>query len=257
MSFSLQNRVSIITGGASGFGLATARRFAEAGSRVVVASRREALCRQVAAEIGERGGVALGLGVDVTDEAQVRGMVQETVARLGRIDILVNNAGIIARTPVPEIELDEWEQMQATNLRGPFLCCKHVLPQMLVQGQGGVIVNIASYLGLYAGSGNTPAYSASKGGLIALTRSLAVKYGPEQIRVNAVCPAFTKTPLNASIIDEAPDPAAKEREIAAPYPLRRIGRPDDVAYAALFLASDAANWITGVALLVDGGLTAG
>jgi len=251
MTFSLQAQVAIITGGASGFGLATAHRFAEAGARVVVASRRAELCRQAAAEIG-----GLGLGVDVTDEAQVQRMVQEAVAHMGRVDILVNSAGIIARTPVPDTPLEEWEQLQATNLRGPFLCCKHVLPHMLAQGQGGAIVNIASYLGMHAGSGNTPAYGASKGGLIALTKSLAVKYGPEQIRVNAICPAFVKTPLNAHIIDGAPDPAAKEREIAAPYPLRRIGRPDDVAYAALYLASDAASWITGITLLVDGGLTA-
>lgn len=256
MSFSLKGKVAIITGGASGFGLATAWRFAEAGAQVVIASRREGLCRQVAAEIEEEGGIALGLGVDVTDEGQVRALVQESVARLGRMDILVNNAGIITRTPLPEVVLEEWESMQATNLRGPFLCCKHVLPQMLAQGEGGAIINIASYLGMYAGAGNTPAYSASKGGLIALTRSLAVKYGPQQIRVNAICPAFVKTPLNAEIINTAPDPAAKEREIAAAYPLRRLGHPDDVAYAALFLASDAANWITGITLLVDGGLTA-
>jgi len=251
MGFSLEGRVAIITGGASGFGLATARRFAEAGARVVVASRRVELCRQVAGEIG-----GLGLGVDVTDETQVQRMVQEAVAHMGRVDILVNSAGAIARTPVPDTPLEEWEQVQATNLRGPFLCCKHVLPHMLAQGQGGAIVNIASYLGMHAGSGNTPAYGASKGGLIALTKALAVKYGPEQIRVNAICPAFVKTPLNAHIIDGAFDPIAKEREIAAPYPLRRIGKPDDVAYAALFLASDAASWITGITLLVDGGLTA-
>jgi len=251
MSFSLKGQVAIITGGASGFGLATARRFAEAGARVVVASRRAELCRQVAGEIG-----GLGLGVDVTDETQVQALVQETVAHLGRVDILVNSAGTIARTPLPDTPLEEWEQVQATNLRGPFLCCKHVLPHMLAQGRGGAIVNIASYLGMHAGSGNTPAYGASKGGLIALTKALAVKYGPDQIRVNAICPAFVKTPLNAHIIDGAPDPAAKEREIAAPYPLRRIGRPDDVAYAALYLASDAASWITGITLLVDGGLTA-
>lgn len=251
MSFALTDRVAIITGGATGFGQATARCFAEAGARVVVASRREALCRQVADELG-----GLGLGVDVTDEEQVRALVAETVRRMGRVDILVNNAGIITRTPVPDTSLDEWERVQATNLRGPFLCCKHVLPQMLAQGKGGAIINIASYLGMHGGGGNTPAYSASKGGLIALTKSLAVKYGPHQIRVNAICPAFIKTPLNANVIDDAPDPAAKEREIAAPYPLRRLGRPDDVACAALFLASDAANWITGITLLVDGGLTA-
>ncbi len=256
MSFRLDDRVALITGGASGFGLATAHLFAQAGAQVVIASRRAQLCRQVAGEIQGQGGAALGLGLDVTDEGQVQAVVQETIERLGRIDLLVNNAGIIDRRPVPEIELEDWKKMQAVNLSGPFLCCKHVLPPMLARGKGGAIVNVASYLGLYGGGGNTPAYNASKGGLIALTKSLAVKYGPQQIRVNAICPGFIKTPLNANVIDQAPDPAAKEREIAAPYPLRRLGRPTDVAQAALFLASDAANWITGITLLIDGGLTA-
>jgi len=256
MSFSLQDRVAIITGGASGFGLAIAHLFAQAGARVVIASRRAALCHQRAGEIQAQGGTALGMALDVTDEAQVRNVVQETVARLDRVDILVNNAGIIVRTPVPESSLEEWQEVQAINLRGPFLCCKHVLPQMLSQGQGGAIVNIASYLGMYGGSGNTPAYCASKGGVIALTKSLAVKYGPDQIRANAICPGFIKTPLNAHVIDDAPDPAAKEREMAARYPLRRLGQPKDVAHAALFLASDASSWITGITLFVDGGVTA-
>jgi len=256
MSFSLQDQVAIITGGASGFGLAIAHRFAQAGAQVIIASRREALCHQRAGEIQAQGGTALGMGLDVTDEAQVQRVVQETVAHLGRVDILVNNAGIIVRTPAPESSLEEWEHVQATNLRGPFLCCKHVLPQMLSQGRGGAVVNIASYLGMYGGSGNMPAYGASKGGVIALTKSLAVKYGPDHIRVNAICPGFIKTPLNANVINDAPDPAAKEREMAARYPLRRLGRPDDVAHAALFLASDASSWITGITLLVDGGLTA-
>lgn len=256
MSIALRDRVAIITGGASGFGSAIARRFAEAGARVIIASRRDALCHQVAKEINENGGIALGLRLDVTDENQIKDVVQETVSRMERVDILINNAGTMSRTPVPEIQLDEWDEVQATNLQGPILCCKYVLPQFLAQGDGGAIVNIASYLGLHGGGGNTPAYSASKGGLIALTKSLAVKYGPDQIRVNAICPAFVKTPLNAWIIDQAEDPRKKEQEIAARYPLLRIGRPDDVAYAALFLASDAANWITGATLFVDGGLTA-
>ena len=126
---------------------------------------------------------------------------------------------------------------------------------MLKQGRGN-IVNIASYLGQFAGSGNTPVYGATKGGLIALTRALAVKYGPQQIRASAIAPAFIKTDLNRNLIDDAPDPAAKEREVAAPYPLKRLGTPEDIAAAALYFASDASNWVTGAVLLVDGGLTA-
>jgi 3-oxoacyl-[acyl-carrier protein] reductase len=127
----------------------------------------------------------------------------------------------------------------------------------MIAQRDGRIVNIASYLGLFAGSGGTPAYNASKGGLVMLTRSIAVKHGPDGVRANAVCPGFISTDLNRDVIDGAPDPAAKEREIASVYPLRRLGTPDDVAYAALYLASDASNWVTGACLILEGGLTAG
>jgi 3-oxoacyl-[acyl-carrier protein] reductase len=129
------------------------------------------------------------------------------------------------------------------------------LPVMLKQGRGNM-VNIASYLGQFAGSGNTPIYGATKGGLIALTKALAVKYGPQGIRANAIAPAFIKTELNRNVIENDPDPVAKEREVAAPYPLKRLGKPEDIAAAALYLASDASNWVTGAVLMVDGGLTA-
>ena len=201
------------------------------------------------------GGNVLVVPTDVTVEAQVKNLIEQSLERLGRIDVLVNNAGILTRTPVPDTTEDEWYALMDTNLKGPFLCCKHTLPVMLKQGKGN-IVNIASYLGQFAGSGNTPVYGATKGGLIALTKALAVKYGPQQIRVNAVAPAFIKTDLNRNIFDGAPDPAAKEREVAAPYPLKRLGTPEDVAAAALYLASDASNWVTGAVLMVDGGLTA-
>jgi NAD(P)-dependent dehydrogenase (short-subunit alcohol dehydrogenase family) len=253
--FSLKDRVAVITGSASGIGRATARLFAEAGASVVLASRRPDKLQAVADEIIASGGHALVAQTDVTVEAQVKHLVERSLERFGRIDVLVNNAGILTRTPVPDTTEDEWYALVDTNLKGPFLCCKHVLPVMLKQGRGN-IVNIASYLGQFAGSGNTPVYSATKGGLIALTRALAVKYGPQQIRTNAIAPAFIKTDLNRNIIESAPDPVAKEREIAAPYPLKRIGKPEDVAAAALYFASDASNWVTSAVLLVDGGLTA-
>jgi NAD(P)-dependent dehydrogenase (short-subunit alcohol dehydrogenase family) len=253
--FSLKDRVAIVTGSASGLGRATARLFAEAGASVVLASRRADKLQIVADEITAMGGNPLVVSTDVTVEAQVKNLIERTLDRFGRIDVLVNNAGILTRTPVPDTTEDEWYALLDTNLKGPFLCCKHTLPVMLQQGKGN-IVNIASYLGQFAGSGNTPVYGATKGGLIALTKALAVKYGPQQIRVNAVAPAFIKTDLNRNIFDDAPDPAAKEHEVAAPYPLKRLGTPEDVAAAALYLASDASNWVTGAVLMVDGGLTA-
>ena len=253
--FSLKDRVAIVTGSASGFGRATAKLFAEAGASVVLASRRVDKLQIVADDIAAMGGNALVVQTDVTVEAQVKHLIEQSLERFDRIDVLVNNAGILTRTSVPDTTEDEWYALMDTNLKGPFLCCKHTLPVMLKQGKGN-IVNIASYLGQFAGSGNTPVYGATKGGLIALTKALAVKYGPKQIRVNAVAPAFIKTDLNRNIFDDAPDPAAKECEVAAPYPLKRLGTPEDVAAASLYLASDASNWVTGTVLTVDGGLTA-
>jgi 3-oxoacyl-[acyl-carrier protein] reductase len=209
----------------------------------------------VADEIASAGGTALVVPTDVTVEAQVKNLIERSLERFGQIDVLVNNAGILTRTPVPETSEAEWYALMDTNLKGPFLCCKHTLPAMLKQGRGN-IVNIASYLGQFAGSGNTPVYGATKGGLIALTRALAVKYGPQGIRANAIAPAFIKTDLNRNVIESAPDPVAKEREIAEPYPLKRLGRPEDIAAAALYFASEASNWVTGAVLIVDGGLTA-
>ncbi len=253
--FSLAGKVALVTGGASGFGQATARLFAQAGANLVLASRRAGKLQAAADELAAVGARVLAIPTDVTVEAQVRQLVERALAHFGQLDVLVNNAGIIARAPVPEMAEADWDAMLNTNLKGPFLCCKHALPPMLARGAGN-IVNIASYLGMYAGSGNTPAYGASKGGLIALTRALAVKYGPSGLRVNAIAPAFIKTDLNREIIDNAPDPAAKEREIAREYPLRRLGKPEDIAAAALYLASEASSWVTGIVLMVDGGLTA-
>ena len=255
-AFRLDDRVAIVTGASSGFGAAIARLFAQAGARLTLAARREDRLREVAASLNVAADRVLTLPTDVTIEAHARRLIDVTLERFGRIDALVNSAGIIARTPVAEIQEADWNEVMAVNLKGPFLCCKHALPHMIAR-RDGRIVNIASYLGLFAGSGSTPAYNASKGGLVMLTRSIAVKHGPGGVRANAICPGFIKTELNRDLIDNAPDPAAKEREIASAYPLRRLGTPDDVAYAALYLASDASNWVTGACLMLEGGLTAG
>jgi len=255
-AFRLDDRVAIITGASSGFGAAIAQLFAQAGARVALAARRADRLREMAASLNVARECVLTVQTDVTVEAQVQRLIDATLECFGRIDVLVNSAGIIARTPIPDVIEADWDRMIDVNLKGPFLTCKHALPHMIAQ-RDGRIVNLASYLGLFAGSGSTPAYNASKGGVVMLTRSIAVKHGPDGVRANAICPGFIKTELNRDIIDDAPDPIVKEREIASAYPLRRLGTPDDVAYAALYLASDASNWVTGACLMLEGGLTAG
>ncbi len=248
-------KVVLISGGTSGIGLAAAERFVRQGAAVMVAGRKAAKGEAAVSQLERLGGRAAFVRADVRDESQVESLVAETLATFGRLDVVVNSAGVINRILLTELDQPDWDVILDTNLKGVFLVCKHALPPMIEQGRGAVI-NVASYLGFFGARETTPAYDASKAGVVALTRSLALQVGPRGIRVNAVCPAFVITPLNEHIIRDAPDPAAKEREMAHPYPLGRLGRPEDVAAAILFLASDEAAWITGTAVLVDGGLTA-
>jgi NAD(P)-dependent dehydrogenase (short-subunit alcohol dehydrogenase family) len=245
----------LITGGTSGIGLAAAEMFVRQGAAVMLAGRSADRGEAAVVCLVEMGGDVGFVRTDVRDEAQVHNLVAETLATFGRLDVLVNSAGIINRIFLTDLEQPDWDMVLDTNLRGVYLLCKHALPPMVEQGQGAV-VNVASYLGAFGARSTSPAYNASKAGVVALTRSLALQVGSQGIRVNAVCPAFTITPLNEHILREAPDPVAKERELVRPYPLGRLGRPADVAAAILFLASDEAGWITGASLLVDGGLTA-
>ena len=245
----------LITGGTSGIGLATAEQFVKRGASVMLAGRNADRGAQALARLGNAGERAAFACADVGDEDQVKALVSETLATFGSLDVLVTSAGAINRVRLTDLEQRDWDAVLDTNLRGVYLTCKHALPHMVARRKGAV-VNMASYLGAFGARDTSPAYGASKAGVVALTRSLALQVGPQGVRVNAVCPGFVVTPFNEHIIIDAPDPAAKEAEMAKPYALGRLGRPEDVAAAILFLASDEAGWITGTSLLVDGGLTA-
>ena len=246
-----QGRVTIITGSGSGLGRVLAHRFAAEGAAVVVADVVEEHATRVAEEISEAGGRSLAQTADVTNAADVESVVGVTREALGPVDILVNNAAKATDADFHNVSEEAWDADVAVTLKGPFLCSQAVLRDMM-ENRSGVILNISSVNAL-AYFGNE-AYSAAKAGLLSLTRSLAVRYGPFGVRVNAIAPGTLRTPAWEQ--RQHKDPGVFER-VAKWYPLGRIGESEDVAGAALFLASSEAAWISGAVLPVDGGLTAG
>jgi NAD(P)-dependent dehydrogenase (short-subunit alcohol dehydrogenase family) len=245
----------VITGAGMGIGRTTARLFAKEGAGVVAVDYDPESGRETAALIRADGGQAIFAQADVSDPAAVQNVVRTAIDRYGRIDVLHNNAGIDLpqATNVVETEVEDWDRTLAVNLKGVFLCCKAVLPEMVAQG-GGVIVNTASVAGL-APMPQEAAYGASKGGLVLLTRQMARDYAGHNIRVNSVSPGPMEKPTHHRLAYLREDPAAFERRqsFAERMPLGRMCRPEDVARAVLFLASDEASMITGVDLVVDGG----
>jgi NAD(P)-dependent dehydrogenase (short-subunit alcohol dehydrogenase family) len=247
-------RVAIVTGGASGIGLATATRLLREGARVAVVDRVEP--EKAARALGAAGGEVWGVPADVADETQVRAMVDEVLSRALRVDVLINAAGIGSPRPVTidEATAAEWQELCAVNLTGTFLCCRAVIPAMR-RGGGGAIVNVASELGL-VGSPRSAMYSATKGAVVQLTRALAVDHAADHIRVNCVCPGPVDTPLLRRGIERAADPEAKLlREVGSTL-LGRLGRPEEIASVIHFLASDEASFVTGSIVVADGGVTA-
>lgn len=250
----LQNKVAIVTGAGKGIGQGIARVFVKYGAKVVVADWDEAAGAQTAEELRQAGGDAIFVKCDVSNEEQVKALIQATLDRYGRIDILVNNAGIGVYTPVLETSLEQWNRCLAVNLTGVFLCSKYALPHIKAAG-GGAIVNIAS-VHSYQNVGGTAPYAASKGGVVALTRVMAIDHGRDNIRVNAICPGWIDTPLIRGIFASAPDPVEARRAVERRQILGRLGTPEEVGEAAAFLASDEASYITGASLMVDNGMTA-
>jgi len=249
----LQGKVSIITGAGTGLGKGMALIFAREGSSVVIAEVQQESGQEVAQQIKKEGGKALFLRTDITQASEVERMVEETLKTYGRIDVLINNAGINpSRTPVHETSEEAWDATLAVNLKGAYLCSKYVLPVMMKQ-RAGSIINISSIVGAM-GCSDRAAYAASKGGIIGLGRSMAVDYAPYGIRVNTLNPGFVETELTRIYFNKLreQDPQKLER-IIGHHPLGRLGKPEDVAYAALFLASDESPWITGLDMGVDGG----
>jgi NAD(P)-dependent dehydrogenase (short-subunit alcohol dehydrogenase family) len=246
----MHGKVALVTGAGSGIGWATARRLAAEGARVACVDRMADRARETARAIVAAGGEALAVEADVTDPTACERMVEETLKRFSAITTLVNSAGVRPeardRAPAPA----EWARVIDTNLSGKYLPTRAVLPALGESG-GGAIVNLASVYGLVGGS-LSPAYAASKGAVVNLTRQMAVQCAPS-VRVNCVCPGMIETPMTRALLDE---PAFREA-ILLKYPLQRFGQPEEVASAILYLASDEAAFVTGVALAVDGGYTAG
>ena len=252
----LKDKVALVTGAASGIGRATAALFGQEGAKVMCADVDGEGAARMARQIADGGGEAASVQADVSRAADCERMVGETVARWGRLDVLVNNAGIYFILPLTQVPEEEWDRLIDINLKGVYLGCKYAIPQMVSQDKG-VIVNTASIAGL-RGAANWTTYCASKGGVVQLTKALAVELARLNVRVNCVCPGIIDTGMFDQAVNMARvDKAELAATIGKAHPMGRIGRPEEVAAAILFLASEDASFITGVALSVDGGLWAG
>jgi NAD(P)-dependent dehydrogenase (short-subunit alcohol dehydrogenase family) len=249
----LADKVAIITGAGSGMGRTAAQMFAAEGARVVVAEFDERAAAETVDQVTAAGGQATFVRTDVSQESDAKAMVDHAVATFGRVDVLYNNAGVMPEPDHSVIDTDVavWDNVMAVNVRGVFLGCKYAIPRMLEQGSGSVI-NISSFVALLGCSVPQDAYTASKGAVLSLTRSLAVQFGPQGVRSNAICPGPIETPLLMEWLLK--DEAAKELRLAR-NPTGRFGKPEEIVNLAIYLASDESRWTNGAAMVVDGGIS--
>lgn len=250
----LSDKVALITGGGTGIGRACALLFAKEGAHVAVAGRRSAPLQAVVQEIEAAGGEALAIGCDVTSRDSVESAVATLTTHLRRLDIVVNNAGAVIVATAEGTSDEDWRTIVEINLTGTFYVSRAALPALRKAG-GGSIVNIGSILGLVSRK-QRAVYSAAKAGVAGLTRAMALDHAHENIRVNCICPSIIETELGLQSMSKAPDPEAEYKQRVSGIPLGRLGKPDDVAQMALYLASDESAWVTGASLPLDGGLTA-
>ena len=254
MAGRMEGKVALVTGGASGIGRATALTFAREGAKLIIADMHEEGGHQTVHMITENGGEATFVQVDVSNATAVAAMISKAVETYGRVDCAHNNAGIGSRprAPLHECTEETWDRVLAINLKGVWLCMKYEIVQMLKQGSG-TIVNTASIMGLVGSWSGTAAYNASKHGVVGLTKTAALEYATSGIRVNAVCPGYIQTPLIAEALTSNP---ALEPQIVARHPVGRMGQPEEIAEAVVWLCSDAASFVTGHTMTVDGGYVA-
>lgn len=243
----MKDKVALVTGGGTGLGLATAKLLASEGAKVVISGRRAEVLREAAAEVGFG---ALALPADAADEGEIRGVVDETVTRFGRLDVLVHSAGVqVQRAELPEAQLADFEATLRGNLTSAFLASREAARAM---HRGGAIVLIGSVAGVL-GTPRRLSYSAAKAGMQGMMRQMALSLGPRAIRANLIAPGLILTAMTRDILAGIPE--EELQRISGSFPLRRLGRPEDIAYAALWLASDEASWVTGLTIPVDGGFS--
>jgi NAD(P)-dependent dehydrogenase (short-subunit alcohol dehydrogenase family) len=247
----LTGKIGIVTGAGSGIGRACAIALARDGARVALIGRRRDRIEEVARELGD---FAFALPADVSKTSEISRLLDQTVSRFGGLNFLLNNAGVLHVGNAEQITEAQWDDTFNVNVRAVWLLSRAALPHMRNAG-GGSIINVASTLGV-VGAPNRAAYAASKGAVVLLTKSMAIDYGHENIRVNAVCPSFVETELTAAVIARASDPAAVRRARTAAHPIGRLGQPEDIAGLAVYLASEESSWVTGAVFPVDGGYLA-
>ncbi len=250
----LKDKVAIVTGASKGIGAGIARIFSKEGARVVVICRTEEAGRRMADELGAAEGRSIFIRTDITKIDDIRNMIDKTVEAFGKLDILVNNAGYHISKNAEETSEEEWDFIQNTNLKSTFLCSKYAIPEL--KKTKGCIINISSMVG-QVGQPNAAAYSATKGGQIAMTRNMAIDYAPDGVRVNVICPGWIATPLVEDWFGQQNDPEAARAYIYGQHPLGRIGTIEECGHLAAFIASKEAGFITGSIFDIDGGVTLG